>query len=322
MTGCMRGIVVCMHHWILVTFEMFRFILQKYPSVLVTGSTRDERVPYWLPLKWTAKLRAVLRDRPRTNSNAEYSSSQASATTPRGPADSPLVLCRMDFEGGHFGSGGLHGTFVEVRNLWVGSFGCVHVRRSVTSHALELRLRGHLWSSTYHAIHVKLKFGRIQTTNSSCFSTKRHYGRPTSMSTTLIGTPSSNRRSYVAPMIMNESKAKDCSWFFHVCTFIGSRGVCVLAQSDGAACSWDTRAIINCRKKRTKGTRMSNILKAVTIASEATAPGSSILYFEICICSIPCPARSFVVVVLKLFKCDFVCGIRRSTHNCWNIIIW
>ncbi|XP_068683040.1 dipeptidyl aminopeptidase BI-like [Montipora foliosa] len=57
---------------------------QPYPSVMVGASMNDDRVPYWLPLKWVARLRDQL-------SALEES-------------EKPLVVCNVDYYAGHFGS--------------------------------------------------------------------------------------------------------------------------------------------------------------------------------------------------------------------------
>ena len=98
--------------------------------MLVSGSMHDDRVPYWLPLRWTAKLRNVLKDRRCAQSQVEGHQKQSSvdghqgqlsldghSTQPsvdRNPLQSRLLLCTIDYDGGHFGSGGLHGTLDEV----------------------------------------------------------------------------------------------------------------------------------------------------------------------------------------------------------------
>lgn len=67
--------------------------------MLVCGSMHDERVPYWMPLKWIAKMR---QENKKTN--------EKEATPSK---TSKLFLCTID-EGGHFGSGGIEGVFEEV----------------------------------------------------------------------------------------------------------------------------------------------------------------------------------------------------------------
>ncbi|XP_020623463.1 protease 2-like isoform X1 [Orbicella faveolata] len=54
---------------------------QPYPSVMVTSAMNDDRVPYWLPIKWVAHLRDQL-------SGQEQS-------------DKPLIVCHVDYYGRH-----------------------------------------------------------------------------------------------------------------------------------------------------------------------------------------------------------------------------
>ena len=60
---------------------------------MVNASMGDDRVPYWLPLKWVARLRDQL-------------SKQGDAP--------PLVVCTVDYYGGHFGSQALYQRFEQV----------------------------------------------------------------------------------------------------------------------------------------------------------------------------------------------------------------
>ena len=65
-----------------------------YPSVMVTSAMNDDRVPYWLPLKWVARLRDQL-------------SSQE-------PGEEPLVVCHVDYYGGHSESEGMYHRIEKV----------------------------------------------------------------------------------------------------------------------------------------------------------------------------------------------------------------
>lgn len=64
---------------------------------MVGSSMNDDRVPYWLPLKWVARLRDQL-------SRQEQS-------------DKPLVVCNVDYYGGHFGEEGTYRRFEQVHEL-------------------------------------------------------------------------------------------------------------------------------------------------------------------------------------------------------------
>lgn len=67
---------------------------QLYPAVMVGSSMNDDRVPYWLPLKWVARLRDQL------SSQKEF--------------DKPLVVCSVDYYGGHFGEEGTYRRFEQA----------------------------------------------------------------------------------------------------------------------------------------------------------------------------------------------------------------
>lgn len=64
---------------------------------MVGSSMNDDRVPYWLPLKWVARLRDQL-------------SSQKQS-------DKPLVVCNVDYYAGHFGEEGTYRRFEQVHEL-------------------------------------------------------------------------------------------------------------------------------------------------------------------------------------------------------------
>ena len=68
--------------------------LQSYPAVMVGSSMNDDRVPYWLPLKWVARLRDQL-------SSLKQS-------------ERPFVVCSVDYYGGHFGSENTQHRFEQV----------------------------------------------------------------------------------------------------------------------------------------------------------------------------------------------------------------
>lgn len=67
---------------------------QSYPSVMVGASMNDDRVPYWLPLKWVARLRNQLSNLKQT--------------------EKPLIVCNVDYYSGHFGSENTHRRFEQA----------------------------------------------------------------------------------------------------------------------------------------------------------------------------------------------------------------
>jgi hypothetical protein len=66
--------------------------------MMVCGSINDDRVPYWGPLKWVAKMRNELKDMENPTENPTDEDSQKDTSS------SPLLLCTIDKDGGHFGS--------------------------------------------------------------------------------------------------------------------------------------------------------------------------------------------------------------------------
>jgi len=60
---------------------LYLCVYKPYPSVIVTSAMNDDRVPYWLPIKWVARLR-------------DHLSSQQQG-------DKPLILCHVDYYGRH-----------------------------------------------------------------------------------------------------------------------------------------------------------------------------------------------------------------------------
>lgn len=67
---------------------------KRYPAVMVGSSMNDDRVPYWLPLKWVARLRDQLLRQEQS--------------------DKPLVVCNVDYYAGHFGEEGTYRRFEQA----------------------------------------------------------------------------------------------------------------------------------------------------------------------------------------------------------------
>jgi len=61
---------------------------------MVTSAMNDDRVPYWLPLKWVARLRD------------QFSGEEE--------ADKPLIVCHVDYYGGHSETEGMHQRIEKV----------------------------------------------------------------------------------------------------------------------------------------------------------------------------------------------------------------
>ena len=61
---------------------------------MVGASMNDDRVPYWLPLKWVARLRDQLSNLKQT--------------------EKPLIVCNVDYYSGHFESENTHRRFEQV----------------------------------------------------------------------------------------------------------------------------------------------------------------------------------------------------------------
>ena len=67
---------------------------QVYPSVMVTTAMNDDRVPYWLPLKWVARLRDQLSHHAQ--------------------GEKPLVVCHVKYYGGHSETEGVYHRIEKV----------------------------------------------------------------------------------------------------------------------------------------------------------------------------------------------------------------
>eukprot|EP01124_Arcella_intermedia_P032407 TRINITY_DN7554_c0_g1_i1.p1 TRINITY_DN7554_c0_g1~~TRINITY_DN7554_c0_g1_i1.p1 ORF type:complete len:728 (+),score=174.30 TRINITY_DN7554_c0_g1_i1:24-2207(+) len=74
----------------ILSYDPYHNIKPKaYPNILVTASTMDIRVPYWMPLKWVAKLRQT-----KTDDN--------------------ILIIKVSSDTGHHGEGGKHGHLNEA----------------------------------------------------------------------------------------------------------------------------------------------------------------------------------------------------------------
>jgi oligopeptidase B len=61
----------------------------KYPNLYIFSSMNDSQVPYWEPLKWTARLRAMNRSNSR-------------------------IVLRMNVDAGHGGASGRYERYREI----------------------------------------------------------------------------------------------------------------------------------------------------------------------------------------------------------------
>ena len=73
---------------------LYLFVLKPYPSVMVTSAMNDDRVPYWLPLKWVARLRDQL--------------------SPQELEEKPLIVCHVDYYGRHSETEGMYRRIEKV----------------------------------------------------------------------------------------------------------------------------------------------------------------------------------------------------------------
>ena len=80
-----------------------------FPSVYLTSSLIDNRVPYWAPLKFAAKLRAALPW--SVEARASRGGDSAEEMVP--PVLRNLVLEVRDDQG-HYGEGGRHARLEEL----------------------------------------------------------------------------------------------------------------------------------------------------------------------------------------------------------------
>jgi oligopeptidase B len=97
----------------------------RYPAVLLTAGLQDTRVPWWMPVKYAAKLRQLQQTSGRSRSRSLASGdsgSEAGGSVDQGAAD---VLLQFDDEGSHF-SMGLSGGILQDAALQQ-AFLCTYV---------------------------------------------------------------------------------------------------------------------------------------------------------------------------------------------------
>lgn len=94
----------------------------RYPAMLLTAGLQDTRVPWWMPVKYAAKLRHLQETSRTPSSSSSASSSKGGGPVAQGAAD---VLLQFDDEGSHF-SMGLSGGNLQDAALQQ-AFLCTHV---------------------------------------------------------------------------------------------------------------------------------------------------------------------------------------------------
>jgi hypothetical protein len=90
--------------------------------MLLTAGLQDTRVPWWMPVKYAAKLRHLQETSRTPSSSSSASSSKGGGPVAQGAAD---VLLQFDDEGSHF-SMGLSGGNLQDAALQQ-AFLCTHV---------------------------------------------------------------------------------------------------------------------------------------------------------------------------------------------------
>jgi oligopeptidase B len=77
-----------------------------YPAVLVTAGLLDSRVPFWMPVKFVAKLRSFQGSPAGASTEGVQQQQQQHAKRP--------ILLQFDAEGGHFSSGQSGGAAEDI----------------------------------------------------------------------------------------------------------------------------------------------------------------------------------------------------------------
>jgi len=86
----------------------------QYPSLLITTSTLDKRVPFWSPTKYVAKLRALQR-----------AEAQAGTEDGNNVGQENIVLLKIDETTGHGGEGGRYSHLHEITFEYAFLFKCL-----------------------------------------------------------------------------------------------------------------------------------------------------------------------------------------------------
>jgi len=90
---------------------------KKYPDMLLTASMLDNRVPYWQPFKWVARLRRYYDLRSKAEQEKGQQGGEAKlgwwkkSKQQKKEDMKPLILLSIDSETGHHGDTGLYNYF-------------------------------------------------------------------------------------------------------------------------------------------------------------------------------------------------------------------